>query len=224
VHALLGLALAGAVAAPAPASAVIGRSVEGRPITLERLGDPAAPRKVLLVGSVHGDERAGRRLLALLAANAVPPAGSQLLLVRDLNPDGAARRTRANARGVDLNRNSSAGWAGAGRRPWSEPETRTLRDLVLRERPAVTIFLHQPLGVVDVPSAGSARLSRRYARLARLPVRRLPTYPGSLTRWENARVLAGSAFVVELPRGPMTNVAVLRHAAAVFALARSAST
>jgi hypothetical protein len=139
--------------------------------------------------------------------------------VRDLNPDGSARRTRTNARGVDLNRNSSTGWAGAGRRPWSEPEARALRDVVLRERPAVTIFYHQPLGVVDVPSVGSARLSRRYARVARLPVRRLPTYPGSLARWENARVRRGSAFVVELPRGPMTDVAVLRHAAAVFALA-----
>jgi murein peptide amidase A len=213
VHALLGLALA--------VTTIIGHSVEGRPIMLQRLGDPAAPRKVLLVGCVHGDERAGRRLLGLLAANAVPPAGSQLLLVRDLNPDGSAHGTRADARGVDLNRNSSVGWAGAGRRPWSEPETRAWRDLVRRERPDVTIFYHQPLGVVDVPSVGSARLSRRYARLAGLPVRRLPTYPGSLTRWQNARVRRGSAFVVELPRGPMSDVAVLRHAAAVFALAGS---
>jgi murein peptide amidase A len=212
VHALLGLALA--------ATTIIGHSVEGRPITLQRLGDPAAPRKVLLVGCVHGDERAGRRLLRLIARNAVPPAGSQLLLVDDLDPDGSARGTRTDARGVDLNRNSSAGWAGAGRRPWSEPETRAWRDLVRRERPDVTIFYHQPLGVVDVPSVGSAALSRRYARLAHLPVRRLPTYPGSLTRWQNAKVRRGSAFVVELPRGPMSDVAVLRHAAAVFALAR----
>ncbi len=215
MHALLGLALA--------ATTIIGHSVEGRPITVQRLGDPAAPRKVLLVGSVHGDERAGRRLLRLIARNAVPPAGSQLLLVDDLNPDGSARGTRTDVRGVDLNRNSSAGWAGAGRRPWSEPETRAWRDLVLRERPDVTVFYHQPLGVVDVPSVGSARLSRRYARLARLPVRRLPTYPGSLTRWQNARLRRGSAFVVELPRGPMSNVAVLRHAAAVFALAGAPS-
>jgi murein peptide amidase A len=217
---MLALALAGAAAAPAPATAVIGRSVEGRPIVLVRVGDPAARRKVLLVGCVHGDERAGRRLVGLLA-RAGPPPGAQLLLVRDLNPDGAAHRTRANAHGVDLNRNSAQGWAGAGRAPWSEPEARALRDLVRRERPAVTVFYHQPLGVVDVPSAGPARLSRRYARFARLPVRRLPTYPGSLTRWQNASVRRGSAFVVELPRGPMTDVAVLRHAAAVFALARA---
>jgi murein peptide amidase A len=215
VHALLGLALA--------ATTIIGHSVEGRPITMQRLGDPAARHKVLLVGAVHGDERAGRRLLRLVARNAVPPAGSQLLLVDDLNPDGSARGTRTDARGVDLNRNSSAGWAGAGRRPWSEPETRAWRNLVLRERPDVTVFYHQPLGVVDVPSVGSARLSRRYARLARLPVRRLPTYPGSLTRWQNAHVRRGGAFVVELPRGPMSNVAVLRHAAAVFALAGAPS-
>jgi len=43
---------------------VIGRSVQGRPIVLARVGDPAAPRKVLVVGCIHGTEPAGRGIVA----------------------------------------------------------------------------------------------------------------------------------------------------------------
>ena len=46
---------------------VIGRSVQGRPITLVRVGDPTAPRKVLAVGCIHGNEPAGRGIVADLA-------------------------------------------------------------------------------------------------------------------------------------------------------------
>ena len=35
---------------------VIGESVRGRPIEVRRVGDPKADLKVLLVGSIHGDE------------------------------------------------------------------------------------------------------------------------------------------------------------------------
>ena len=109
---------------------VIGRSVQGRPITLARVGD-AAPRKVLR--RVHPRQRARRAGSSPTScARARPDA--QLLLVRDMNPDGFAHH-RANAHGVDLNRNSPEHWAGAGARPWSEPETRAIRDLILRELP-----------------------------------------------------------------------------------------
>ena len=118
----------------------IGRSVLGRPIMLVRVGDPAAPRKVLVVGCIHGDEGAGRAVVNRLREEAAAPPGVELLLVRDLNPDGRAHRTRQNAHGVDLNRNSSQGWRNlgppgsryyAGPRPFSEPETRAIRALIL---------------------------------------------------------------------------------------------
>jgi hypothetical protein len=137
------------------------------------------------------------------------------------------RSTRQNARGVDLNRNAAAGWRDlgprgtryhAGRRPFSEPETRALRALILFARPALTLWYHQPLGLVDPPEAGSAAPARRYAALTGLPVRRLPAYPGSLSRWQNAG-RAASSFVVELPAGPLRPGAAQRHADAVLALA-----
>ena len=54
--------------AEAVSDEVIGRSVQGRPITLVRVGDPAAPRKVLAVGCIHGNEPAGRGIVDDLRA------------------------------------------------------------------------------------------------------------------------------------------------------------
>jgi protein MpaA len=239
--ALVAAAVGVALAAPAPAAVEqtvpsprverLGRSVEGRAINAVRIGDPAAPRKVLVVGSVHGDEPAGRGIVDVLRAGGVAPAGAELLLVRNLNPDGLQRRTRQNARGVDLNRNSSQGrrFLGgpgspyyAGPRAFSEPETRAVRALILRERPAVTVWYHQPFGLVDLPEAGDGAITREYARLSGLPARRLAPRPGSMSRWQNARVRPGSSIVVELPAGPLAAAAARRHAGAVLALAAAA--
>jgi murein peptide amidase A len=236
--ALLGAALGVALVAPAPAaveqavpgprSERLGASVQGRPINAVRIGDPAAPRKVLVVGSIHGDEPAGRTIVDLLRAGGTAPPGAELLLVRNLNPDGLQRQTRQNARGVDLNRNSPQGrrFPGgpgsryyAGPRPFSEPETRAIRALILRERPAVTIWYHQPFGLVDRPEAGDDRLTRAYASLSGLPARPLGPRPGSMSRWQNARVRAGTSIVVELPAGPLGAAAARRHADTVLALA-----
>ena len=196
---------------------VIGRSVQGRPIALARIGDPAAPRKVMAVGCIHGNEPAGRGIVADLM-RATPAADAQLLLIRDMNPDGFARHQRGNARGVDLNRNSPEHWAGAGARPWSEPETRAIRDLILRELPTVSLYYHQPFGLVDVPEGGRPQFARRYSELVGLPLKRLTRRPGSISRWQNARVQSGSAFVVELAAGPLPADLRLRHVAAVLAL------
>jgi murein peptide amidase A len=196
---------------------VIGRSVQGRPIALVRVGDPAAPRKVLAVGCIHGDEPAGRGIVADLMRS-TPRPDTQLLLVRDMNPDGFVHHERTNARGVDLNRNSPEHWAGAGARPWSEPESRAIRDLVLREEPTLSVYYHQPFGLVDVPEGVHPQTARRYAELVGLPLKRLSRRPGSISRWQNIRVRAGSAFVVELAPGPLPAALRLRHVAAVLAL------
>jgi murein peptide amidase A len=196
---------------------LIGHSVQGRAITLSRIGDAAAPCKLLAVGCIHGNEPAGRGIVADLA-RAAPAAETQLLLVRDMNPDGFAHGQRANAQGVDLNRNSPEHWAGAGARPWSEPETRAIRDLILRERPTLSIYYHQPFGLVDVPEGGRPQAARRYAELTGLPLRRLGRRPGSISRWQNVRISPGSAFVVELAAGPLPAALRLRHVAAVLAL------
>jgi hypothetical protein len=198
-------------ASGARAAVVLGRSVRGRPIVAALRGDPAAARRVLVVGAIHGDETAGVAVTRRLRHTALP-AGAGLWLVDAINPDGVAAHTRQNAHGVDLNRNFPRAWRPLGRRGYqtwsgpralSEPETRTARSLIRRVRPAVTIWFHQPLGLVD-RSGGDVRIERRFARLAGLPLRPIKPYPGTATRWQNHRFRGSTAFVVELPRGALT--------------------
>jgi len=225
--ALAAAAAALLLAGPAAARSVrhlLGRSVGGRPIVAYELGDPSSARKVVVVGCVHGNEPGGiavvRRLLAL-----APPAGVDLWVVPSVNPDGVAAHTRGNAHGVDLNRNFPLGWRplrGAyysGPRALSEPESRIAHRLLLRLRPAISIWFHQHLGVVD-ESGGEVAVERRYARLVGLPALRLVRYPGSIVSWENARFRGSTAFVVELPGGEPSAAAAARFARAVEALAR----
>ncbi|HEX2084674.1 MAG TPA: N-acetylmuramoyl-L-alanine amidase [Solirubrobacteraceae bacterium] len=203
-----------------------GESVEGRPLSVERRGDPDAPRRVLVVGSIHGDEPGGKRVAAA-ALRARPPRGVQVWVVRDLNPDGARRGTRQNARGVDLNRNFPHRWRPGrrgrywpGRRAASEPETRWAMRLVRAVRPQVTVWLHQPYRFVVPAQGADRRLVRRYARAAGLPVRRLPRYRGTAAGWQNALLPGGGAFVVELAAGAPSRATVRRHVRAVWAAAR----
>lgn len=215
---LTALALAATIASAA--------SVEGRPLRTVRRGDPDAPRRVLVIGSVHGNEPAGSAVVDLLRTRRAP-GGAQIWTVRNLNPDGARRKQRGNARGVDLNRNFPHGWRPAGRGPFypgpraaSEPETRWAVALIRAVRPHVTVWLHQPYGfVVDTPAAEAA-VVRRYARVARLSIRRLPRYRGTATGWQNARSPGTSAFVVELPAGRRARSELMRHVRAIEAVAR----
>jgi N-acetylmuramoyl-L-alanine amidase len=216
----------GPPAVPAAASGeVIGRSAQGRPIRALRVGSPRARVKILVVGAVHGNEPAGRAVVARLR-RAKPPRGTALWLVDDANPDGSAAGTRHNANGVDLNRNFPHRWqpqdgvyeSGAG--PASEPETRVMQDFVRRERPRVTLWYHQALRMV-VKSTGDAVLERLYSRRSGLPRRRLPRYHGTAVSWQNTTFAGDTSFVVELPGGPLPAAGVRRHARAVLALAKA---
>lgn len=204
---------------------VIGHSVRGRAITAVALGDPDASRRLLVVGCIHGDESAGTAIAHRLASGTVPKQ-AMLWVIEDLNPDGVAAGTRQNADGVDLNRNFPWHWRRLGHRgaaqysgphPLSEPESRIAHALILRVRPRITIWFHQPLGVVD-ESGGDVRVERRYARLTGLPLRRLTRYPGSAAGWQNHRLAGSTAFVVELP-SHLSKRAVRRDARAVLRLA-----
>jgi N-acetylmuramoyl-L-alanine amidase len=207
---------------------VVGRSVEGRAIEATYVGSPRAQRVVLVVGEIHGTEPAGRAIVRRLRRSR-PPRGTALLLVDSANPDGGRAGTRWNARGVDLNRNFPFGWRplGApfdtyhsGAAPLSEPESAALADLIERVRPRVTVWYHQHMRLVD-NSGGDRFLERLYARRSGLPYRPIAPLPGTATSWQNARFARDSAFVVELPAGPLDTRGSKRHAAAVLALARA---
>jgi hypothetical protein len=189
----------------------LGRSARGREIEAVELGDPSALRKILVVGAIHGNETAGIRLARRLERGPAP-TGIDMWIVDDLNPDGTAAHTRQNARGVDLNRNFPWHWTRigspgdqqySGRRRLSEPETRIARALIRRVRPRITIWFHQPLALVD-RSGGDVAIERRFAKLTSLPLRHITPYPGTATSWQNRRFPRTTAFVVELPPGPLT--------------------
>lgn len=205
----------------------IGRSVRGRPIYAYRLGQ-AGGRPVVVVGCTDGDEPAGIAVVTALRG-LQPPPGVDLWLLPTVNPDGLRADTTGNAHGVDLNRNFPYAWRylggsghlDSGSRPLSEPESRALHRFLLRVRPRLAIWFHQPLGLVD-DSQGSRRLERIFGRLVGLPVRPLTDYPGSITNWENHRFAGSTAFVTELPPGRLSHARALRYARAVLALTRRA--
>lgn len=183
--------------------ATIGHSLLGRPILANVSGDAGAALRVLVVGCVHGDEPAGIGVARRLVAS--PPLRRVALwVVPVLNPDGLAAGTRGNARRVDLNRNFPFDWRPldgleySGTGPLSEPESRAAADLTRRLRPDLTIWFHQPFGLVD-RSGGDLAVERRYAELAGLPLGSIPRPPGSASSWQNRVLPKSTAFVVELP-------------------------
>jgi len=208
------------------ASTVMGQSVEGRPIRAERIGPADAHVNLMVVGSIHGNERAGKAVVARLRRTH-PPRGTALWLIEDANPDGAAANTRQNAHGVDLNRNFPYRWQPqdgvyeSGPGPASEPETQAIQRFVERIHPRVTLWYHQAMNLV-VASAGDASLQRLYSRVSGLPRKRLTgDYHGTVSSWQNSTFPGDTAFVVELPAGPLPAAGVRRHANAVLALGRA---
>jgi protein MpaA len=204
---------------------VIGHSVQGRAITAHVLGPDTAPRKILIVGCIHGNECAGLAILSAVARVPVPK-GVQLWLVGELNPDGTAAGTRQNAHGVDLNRNFPFQWQPvsdptyySGPHPLSEPETRAAVALIRRIKPAVTIWYHQHEDLVDM-AGGDRGVARRYAHLAGLRATCLPFLPGTAPGWENHTFPGTTAFVVELPAGPVGSGALARHLSAIRGVER----
>ncbi len=208
-----------ATEASATERSVIGHSVQGRPIVAVHSGDPDPALKLLVVGDIHGNETAGMPVVRRLLRQGAP-AGAGLWVVPTINPDGVAANTRGNARGVDLNRNFGYDWAPLGGGEYSgtgalsEPESRAATRLIRRIQPDVTIWFHQPFGIVDRPP-GNPFAARRYSQLSGLPMVTLPgRYPGSASRWQNHTYPASTAFVVELPSA--VSAALSRRASAAL--------
>lgn len=200
---------------------LLGRSHEGRPIRAWRVGNPRSPTKILVVGCIHGDECAGMAV-TLRLLNLTYPIAADLWVVQNLNPDGLARGTRRNARNVDLNRNFPSEWRPtrySGSRPLSEREARIAYDLVLRVRPDVTIWFHQPQAIVRAWGP-SIPVGSRYARLTGERYRSIRWPNGTASNWQNHRFPGAPSFVVELPAGALSDRAARRHVAAILALSQ----
>lgn len=219
----------GGAATRSQAHSTIGESVRGRPIEVRRVGDPKADLKVLVVGSIHGNETQGHRVIRRLrGAYGKRIKGADFWTITTVNPDGVAAGQRKNADGVDLNRNFSYGFDAtlnggynSGPHPFSEPESRAVARLSERVEFDLAIWYHQPWGVTLAPCNPTGRYARRYAKISGLPAARdCDVYsPGSAISWQHHR-FGTVAFVVELPGRSLHGAEVRRHARATVAVAR----
>lgn len=206
----------------------IGRSVAGAPILAERLGTPGGP-VVLLVGLLHGDERGSNPVLAGVRRDVIAgSSGADVWIVRVASPDGAAAGTRANARGVDLNRNfPTSDWQRtprgrnfSGLSAGSEPETQALAGFIRTYRPVLSVWFHQVGPMVDPHPLGDVRIMRRFAAVTGYPLVAAPcsgVCAGTATTFHAETVPGSTAFVVELPAA-VSRAHVDRNVAAVRAV------
>jgi predicted deacylase len=170
----------------------VGISVRKRAITLVRFG--SGKRRILIVGGIHGDEAGipvARSFVAYLRAHpSAVPSATEIDVLACANPDGYSKRTRGNARNVDLNRNFPSrtwrklrwGRLTSGARQASEPETRALVKL-LERRYVRVISLHSSGGLVVGSGARGRALARAIAKASRMRYGGLPgpsNYPGSM--------------------------------------------
>lgn len=207
---------------------LVGRSVRGRKIWAVRQGNPLAVDVMLSIGQMHGSEPAGLRVTDRLRREPVPAdADYQLWTIRSMNPDGAVRGNRYNARGVDLNRNFPGTWSArqyrSGRGPGSEPETRAMMRFIKRLKPTGVLSFHQPWNtVLSVCDQRSAYWVRRTAQLIGLRQPGRPTkcgrwLPGTMNRW-TARNTASWFVTVELAPSHRLRSQVRKSANAVVRL------
>jgi hypothetical protein len=186
----------------------IGTSVDDRPIRAYHLGNPDANTTAVVLGSMHGDEKAGLSVVDALH-DGKPVKGVNLWIIPTINPDGVAANTRGNSHGVDLNRNFPYKWAPltgetySGPKPLSEPESRALKRFLDRVDPKFMVSFHQPL--YGVGRAGERRpFVKRLSKGLGLPVKAFNCTGechGTMTSWFN-HSHSGTAVTVEFGSSP----------------------
>ena len=164
---------------------IVGKSVQQRPIMCLVLGD--GPDVTLIMATIHGNEAAGTPLVRTLSwylrQHPEMLAGRKVVLMAVANPDGMVHGSRYNAKGIDLNRNFEAknrvNSKQAGLTALSEPEARTIKQVIQQYKPDRIVTIHQPLNCIDYD--GPARmLAERMGQYCALPVKKLGARPGSL--------------------------------------------
>ena len=124
------------------------REIMGLVISDDVMNEGVEP-EILIAGGVHGDEKSSA-MTALqyaewLAEHYASDPNAQYIvntaevwIIPVLNPDGYFNNTMTNGRGVDPNRNFETYWSsgGSGSAPFSEVESRAIRDLTFPDWPS----------------------------------------------------------------------------------------
>lgn len=144
---------------------VIGQSLEGRDIIAESFGN--GQTEILFVGGMHGSfanntVSLANKLIKYIKENPeFVSENNKITIIPNLNPDGYQKTGTAgrfNANNVDLNRNFDCEWqknavwrdqnVSAGSSPFSEPESKVLRDYVQNNRPKSVVVWYTTAGGV----------------------------------------------------------------------------
>lgn len=153
------------------------QSVEGHPLLYTVVGK-RSPTSLLLC-SVHSDENTSYQCFRFLQLLQKQPQllNHRLVIAPLVNPDGflKKRKTRTNARGVDLNRNLPTKlWQNWALKKWkqryqskarrypgksanSEPENQFVVWLIQRFNPDKIISLHAPMNFLDLDYLGGKK-------------------------------------------------------------------
>ena len=184
-----------------PGTEHYGRSFLGAPLIW--FPAPEADRNSgLIIAGTHGDENSSVVTLSC-ALRTLSPDLRRHHVILTVNPDGCQLGLRANARGVDLNRNfPAANWSTGetgyrwnntdqerdvlwrtGDNPWSEPETQALCQLIHKIHPAWVVSFHDPLACIEDPR--HTALGQWLADAFALPLVTSVGYetPGSFGSW-----------------------------------------
>ncbi|CNH99383.1 MULTISPECIES: murein tripeptide amidase MpaA [Yersinia] len=192
-----------------------GQSLLGAPLLYFPAPHPSIDTGLIIAGT-HGDESAA--IVALSCAlRSISPQQQRHHVILAVNPDGCQLGLRANANGVDLNRNfPTQNWQGGetvyrwnsaanardvvlstGEHAGSEPETQALCTLITQLSPRWVVSFHEPLACIEDPD--SSALGERLALNFALPLVTSVGYatPGSFGSWCAERELP--CITAELP-------------------------
>lgn len=143
-----------------PEQITLGRTSRGTPVEAVRFGD--GPQTVIFVGGLSGGfvpsaVELAEAVVAYFSRNPnLIPDNLTVFIILSASPDApvapGAYSGRLNANGVDINRNWDCDWAtdtrwqgelkrgSGGTAPFSEAESRILRDLIITENTVAVIF------------------------------------------------------------------------------------
>ena len=214
---------------------VIGYSVNGLPIEVYHFGDGVIER--MIIAGIHGGYESNTVDLADLLIDYlrenpdIVPTHKTLYLLRVLNPDGLleVEKTagRANADGVDLNRNWDADWTAewdpagcwsiehlsGGAYPHSEPETQALTSFIQSHHLDALISYHSAgLGIFSGGQPSSpksillAQLLSKVSGYNYPPIEGTCRYTGQLIDWATNHGIA--AVDVELSNHTDTDLSL----------------
>lgn len=173
-------------------------SVKGKPIFhLDQKGKNDKAKNILVISVIHGDEIGAGSLgrYWFERVQEIDPRNNWRI-IPVANPDGAEKKSRTNASGVDLNRNfPTMDWEAEAINFWkkeakssvrkfpglkaaSEPEVNCIMSHIQDFKPQFVISVHTPLNVLDYDGPKVPAPNYSY-----LPWRRLGNFPGSLGRY-----------------------------------------